>query len=153
MTIGVWKPAPRGIPTAHERLDMVLRLLNRDKVAEVAIYVHGTAVIRSVGGLLAIDDLMRSYDLPSDGAGSPMGDICCPMCFDDGSVLYGWEFIGTGQGGAMSILTEAELVPHMSLNAEDIFLGPGLWARGRRTLDARSPERVAHWNRSTETRV
>lgn len=152
MMIVEWTPAPRGIPTATERLAMVLRLLDRDKVAEVAIYAHGTAAIRSAGGLLAIDDLMRSYDRPFEGAGSPLGDVS-PVCLDDGSVLYGWEFVGTGQGGALSVLTASELDPHLSPPsvggwAADRWMRVGLWAREQRTLDARRLERVTHWSAS-----
>jgi hypothetical protein len=146
-TIVCWKPAPRGIPTADERLAMVLRLLKRSEVSEVAIYAHGTAVLRSVDGPLSLDDLMRHYDLPSEGEGSPMGDIH-PVCFDDGSVLYGWEFIGKGQGGAMSILTAAEFDAHASRDSDAALLHAGLWARQQRSLDARQLTRTAYWSPS-----
>jgi hypothetical protein len=144
MKIVEWTPAPHGIPTTEERLAMVLRLLDGTKVAEVAIYARGTAVIRSVGGPLPLDDLMRHYDLPSDGAGSPLGDVH-PTCFDDGSILYGWEFVGHGQGGALSVLTTAELALHES-QGPDLLLSAGMWARHQRTLDARQLDRVAHWS-------
>jgi hypothetical protein len=123
---------------------MVLRLLDRAQVAEVAIYTHGTAAIRSATGPLSLDDIMRRYDLPSEGAGSPMGDIH-PVCLDDGSVLYGWAFIGPEQGGALSVLSAAELDPHMSSGTDAPRLA-GLWARHQRSLDARQPVQVAHWS-------
>lgn len=144
-TIAEWKPAPRGVPTGQERLEMVLRLLVRATTIEVAIYSHGTAVFRPAGSQLPLDDLIRRYDLPQDGAGGPMGDIW-PTAFDDGSALYGWEPVGQDLGGAISVLTAAELDPHKT-GSPDFLLTAGLWARRQRSLDAKAPSRSAHWSR------
>jgi hypothetical protein len=153
--IAEWTPAPRGIPTSADRLAMVLRVFARDRVNEVGIFAHGTALIRLKSASASLEELMRRYDVPFGGAGSPLGDVH-PTCFDDGSVIYWW---GSADPTAHSVtcLTAGELEiaapfvkgqpPRPPLPDDAILLSTaGLWARHRRTLDARQPVRIAYWS-------
>lgn len=142
---------------------MVARFLNPEKTAEIAIYTHGTVAVRVVGARLALDDIMRHYDVPFEGEGGHYGDIR-PAPIDDGSCLFSWQYDGDQpQGCAVYAAAASELhgggTPDAASSATEVFqalgglmvdveiLHAGLAARRSRTLDAKELIRLAHWSR------
>lgn len=139
--IVAWQPGPREIPTHVERFQMVLRLCRQSTTSEVVLYAHGTAVVRSTLGStdLYADDLMQSFDVPDDGAGGPLGDIC-PTTLDDGSAIFIWQPPDPTLGFAVSVLTADELAAH-----RHVLYAAGTLARQLRGRDARSLARCMTW--------
>lgn len=157
-----WQPAPQNnIPTANERLQMVARLCDRERTLEIVIYSHGTGVVRLQGATWTCDDVMKSYDVPFEGEGSPNGDIH-PLAFDDDSCVFSWLPVTfhnpdpVVQGGAMFVAAPSEIATHWpAVSPTEVFQGldpadmkllkVGLWARRQRTLDAQQLKRIAYW--------
>jgi hypothetical protein len=152
-----WYPASPGVPTAEERLQLVLRLCDADRVREVAIFRNGTAILLLSMCKQTPEEVIKVFDIPGGGAGGAGGDIDT-LPFDDGTVVFQWVhpygFDGPPTWVALSLVTKEEMErlsgrPPAEHSKPDLqALGAGLALRHARSIDATERTVVASWKRA-----